>query len=73
MSSAFCSGNLDQSKILLSGKGSTLIMFNILKVALQIFGQKFYKNTTELSLYPKLFEFHSKNPGSRKTSDNKRN
>ena len=54
MSSAICF-NLDQSKILSSGYG--------LKVALQILGQKFYKNTKKSSLYPQsLLIFIHKTP-----------
>ena len=45
----------------------------LLKVALQILGRKFYKNTKKIILtLPKPFNFHSYNSSSRKPSDNKR-
>ena len=44
-----------------------------LKVALQVFGRKFYENTEKASLYSQSFNFHSLNPSSQKPSDNRRN
>ena len=64
MTSAICF-YLDQSKILLSGNGLILVILSVfhrtiysvsqfselLKVALQILGRKFYKNTKKSSFY----------------------
>ena len=47
--------------------------FTSLKVALQIFRRKFYKNTKKSSLYSQALYSHSLNSSSRKPFDKKRN
>ena len=53
--------------------GKTLNVLT-LKVALEMFGRKFYENTKKIvRMLPNPFNFHSLNPSSRKPSDNRRN